>query len=53
MKQTDFTIIFAKHGLNYQNTSKNLQKFFKILGLAKIQAGLILNLFMISDKNPG
>ena len=32
---------------------KTYSKFFLKLGLAEFQSGLVLNLFLISDKNPG
>ena len=39
-----------------KNLTKSIEihsKFSYKLGLTKIQPGLVLNLFLISDKNPG
>ena len=43
---TKYTIIFK----NFVRIIQNLLKIFFKLGLAGIQPGLVLNLFLISDK---
>ena len=47
------TVIFYKSKQNWKNFLKIFIYFFKILGLAENQAGHVLNLFLISDENPG
>ena len=37
----------------FPKSIKTNSKFFLKLGLAEFQPGLVLNLFLISDENPG
>ena len=45
--------LFYHFSKKFPKSIKTYQKFFLKLGLAEFQPGLVLNLVLISDKNPG
>ena len=45
--------LFYDFSKKFPKSIKTFSKFFLKLGLAEFQPGLVLNLFLISNKNPG